>query len=389
MADKMTTTPFDFKEKMYKVKFPLDHSNETCVERRQAAEAARKARVFNVRQRLMGLDLDALNQQTQEKKHREEMERERDKAYDELRLKHDEVLVQKDKEGKKMREALHNGLTQYWRIQQRAEDSRDADLKCGLGVAFESNDFQLGPSSMQIFQGEDVGAAQRKREQMKETERDLLAQMVQHERRCMEEKHREMLAEKELLQQDLRWKERQQAEEESRKASRVAQDWYNQALATEQTETQKEAHQEEERENLAEKWHNLTSAMITEGWDAAVQQLKDGKPTASDAWRGMSPEQLSAIYKEREAQCVERRRWRDAWKNQEAAWNFQVLKASGEARQEERRTSDLRREKRIQADQFNTELAKEQQAHQQYLNKELYTNKPTQDYFRQFNTTSR
>ncbi|XP_077452859.1 RIB43A-like with coiled-coils protein 1 [Stigmatopora argus] len=385
----MTTTSFDFQEKMYKVQFPLDHSIETSVERRQAAEAARKARVFNVRQRLMGLDLDALNQQTQEKKHREEMERERDKAYDELRLKHDEEMVQKDKEEKKLREALHNGLTQYWRIQQRAEDSRDADLKCRLAGAFESNVFQLGPSSMQIFQGEDVGAAQRKREQMKETERDLLTQTVQHERRCMEEKHREMLAEKELLQQDIRWKERHQAEEERRKAGLVALDCYNRALATEQTETRKEAYREEERGNPAEKWRNLTSAMITEGWDAAVKQLKDGKPTASDAWTGMSPEQLSAIYKEREAQCVERRRRRDAEKNQEAAWNFQLLKASGEARQEERRTSNLRREKRIQADQFNTELAKEQQAHQQYLNKELYTNKPSQDYFRQFNTTSR
>ncbi|XP_057680562.1 RIB43A-like with coiled-coils protein 1 [Corythoichthys intestinalis] len=385
------TTSFDFKEKIYKVKFPLDHSFETPVERRQAAEAARKVRVFNVRQRVMGLDLDALNQQTQEKKHREKMERERDKVYDELRLKHDEKLIQKDREERKLREALHTDLTQYWSIQQRVEDSRDADLKCSLRGAFSINltEPELGPSSMQIFQGEDIGEAQRKREQMKQTEGDLLAQMEQNERRCMKEKHREMLAEKELLQQDIRWKQRHQAEEESKKAARVALDHYNQALATEQTETRKEAHGDEERETLAEKWHILTSAMITEGWDTAVKQLKEGKPAATDEWRGMSPEQLSAIYKEREEQCIERQRQRDIEKNQEAAWNSQILKASGEARQEETRTSDLRRAKRIQADQFNTQLAKEQQAHQQYLNKELYTNKPTQDYFRQFNTTSR
>ncbi|XP_077369134.1 RIB43A-like with coiled-coils protein 1 [Festucalex cinctus] len=376
---------------MYKVNFPVDQSIETAEERRQAAEAARKARIFNTRLRVMGLDLDALNKQTQEKKHREEMERERDKAFDRLRRKHDEVLLQRDIEERKVREALHAGLTQYWNIQQRVEDSRDADLKCGLREAFRITvpEAELGPSSMQIFQGEDIGWAQQKREQMKQTERDLLAQRVQQERRCLEDKHREMLEEEELLQQDLSWRQRHNAEEEGRKAARVALDHYNQALATEQAESLKEEHRREERENLAEKWHTLTSAMMTEGWHSAMNQLQEKKPAGTDSWKGMSPEQLSAIYREREAQCIERQRCRDFEKNQDAAWDSQLLKASGEAREEERRASELRRAKRMQADQFNMQLAKEQQAHQQYLDKELYTNKPAREYFRQFNTSSR
>ncbi|XP_061684878.1 RIB43A-like with coiled-coils protein 1 isoform X2 [Syngnathoides biaculeatus] len=308
-----------------------------------------------------------------------------------MRLEHDEALLRQDIEERKVREALHAALAQYWRIQQCAEDSHDADLKCGLRGAFEINvpEAELGPASMQIFQGEDIGVAQRRREQMKQTERNLLAQIVQKERRCMENKHREILQEKELLQQDLLWRHKLDAEQEDKKAVRVALDHYNQALAVEQAERLKESHRREERENLAEKWNTLTSAMMTEGWDAAVKQLQEGKPAATDRWRGMSPDQLSAIHKEREAQCVERQRWHDLEKKRDAAWNSRLVEESREAQQEEKRTSELRRAKRIQDHQFNMQLAKEQQAHQEYLDKEVYTNKPTQDFFSQFNTTSR
>lgn len=65
---------------MYKVDLSVDKKEEKTVEMRRAAETARKARIFNTRLRVMGLDLDALNQQVQEKKHQQNMEKQRDKA---------------------------------------------------------------------------------------------------------------------------------------------------------------------------------------------------------------------------------------------------------------------------------------------------------------------
>lgn len=70
---------------MYKVDLPVDQSIEKDVERRRSAETSRKARIFNTRLRVMGLDLDALNQQVQEKKHQQHMEVQRDKAFGKLR----------------------------------------------------------------------------------------------------------------------------------------------------------------------------------------------------------------------------------------------------------------------------------------------------------------
>ncbi|XP_044066820.1 RIB43A-like with coiled-coils protein 1 isoform X1 [Siniperca chuatsi] len=380
-------------EKMYKVDLPVDQSIERAVERRRSAETTRKARIFNTRLRVMGLDLDALNQQVQEKKHQQNMDMQRDKAFDKLRKYHDEALLQQDIDEREKQAALHSDLTQYWATHQRVEDSRDADLKCGLKGAFRITipEGELGPASMQILQGEGIGEEQKSREQMKKRERDLQAQIEEKERRHMADKHREMLVSKSLVHQDLRGVQLHALEEECKKAARIALDNYNQALSTERAEKLKDQHRREERENLAELRHTLRSDMMTECGEAAERDVGGGRPprVLIDKWKGMSPEQLSAIHREREEQRLEKQRRRDAEKIQDAAWELQLLKLSREAEEEERRAAELRREKRLQTDRYNMQLAREQQAYEEYLNKKLYTNKPTKDYFYQFNTSSR
>ncbi|XP_042264260.1 RIB43A-like with coiled-coils protein 1 [Thunnus maccoyii] len=378
---------------MYKVDLPVDQSIEKAVERRRTAETARKAQIFNTRLRVMGLDLDALNQQVQEKKHQQNMERQRDKAFDKMRRIHDEALLQQDIDEREKRAALHADLTQYWATYQRVEDSRDADLNCGMRGAFSitAPESELGPASMQVFQGEGIGEEQKRREQIKKTERDLRTQKEDNERKHIRDKHKEMLVSKELVHQDLRWIQQHALEEECKKAARIALDNYNQALAAERAGKLEEQRRREEKESLVEIWHTLTSDMMTECAEAAERQVEGGRPpqVLTDRWKGMSPEQLSAIHREREAQRLERERQREAEKSQEAAWDLQLLKASREAEEEERRAAKLRREKRIQMDQDNMQLAREQQAYQEYLDKKLYTNKPTKAYFYQFNTSSR
>ena len=172
---------------MYRVDLPVDQSTEKAVERRRSAESARKARIFNTRLRVMGLDTDVLNQQVQERKQQQNIEKQRDKAFgklwfklnqlkqkrystppmrgdhscfycqyiaDKLREYHDAALLQQDNDDRETRAALHTDLVQYWATQQRVEDSRDADLKCGLQGAFRIPipERELGPASMQMFQ---------------------------------------------------------------------------------------------------------------------------------------------------------------------------------------------------------------------------------------------
>lgn len=60
---------------MFKGDARQDQSLTKAVEGRRSAEAARKARIFNTRLRVMGLDLDALNQQVKEKLQQENLEK--------------------------------------------------------------------------------------------------------------------------------------------------------------------------------------------------------------------------------------------------------------------------------------------------------------------------
>ncbi|XP_040048886.2 RIB43A-like with coiled-coils protein 1 [Gasterosteus aculeatus] len=377
---------------MYKADLPSDSSIEKALERRRTAEMARKARIFNTRQRVLGLDLDALNQQVHEKKHQQNMEKQRDKAYDQLREYHDKALIQRDIDEREKQAALHTGLTQYWATRQRAEDSSDVNLKSGLKGAFGVTipEGELGPASMTIFQGEGIGEEQRRREQVKMTERDLRTQKEDNERRLLGDKHKAMLVGRELVHQDLRGLQLRALEEECKKAACIALDNYNQSLAAERAEALKVQQKSEEREDVAEMWHTLTSDMMTECAEGARQTGEGRRPLVLvDRWKGMSPEQLSAIHREREEQRFERQRQREAQKIQDVAYELQLLKLSREAEEGERGAEEMRRQKRIQTARYNMQLAREQQAHQEYLNKKLYTNKPSKDYFHQFNTSSR
>lgn len=194
--------------------------------------------------------------------------------------------------------------------------------------------------------------------------------------------------------------------------------------ATEQADKLKEQQRTEERENVAEIFHIFTSDMMTECAAAAVSEVGGGRPpkVLTDRWKGMNPEQIRAIHREREAQCLQKqvlvhtaagasspsdrscssaltvckipsrqtsgpkpfysrtnvivplnfsiffnlflhlKRQLEAEKIHDAAWDSQLLKASREEEEKERRTAELRREKRIQTDQCNIQLAREQQA---------------------------
>ncbi|XP_028266345.1 RIB43A-like with coiled-coils protein 1 [Parambassis ranga] len=374
---------------MYNVKSP----EEEAVERRRRAETARKARIFNARQRVIGINIEGLNQQVHEKKLQQHMEKCQDEAYDTLRKYQDKALLQQDLMNKKMQRELQIELTQYWAIQQQVEDSRDADLKHGHKGAFNITipESKLGPASMQIFQGEGVGEEKLRREQTEQTEKDLQAQMEDNKRRHMEDKHKEMLVDRELVHTDLWAIEQAALEKERQKTTCIVNDSYNQVLAAERAEKLREQREAEERESLAHMFHTMTSDLMTECVEAADIQVGGGRPpqVLVNQWKGMNTEQLSTIHKQRDQQLLEKQKQRDAEKIQDAAWNLQLLKWSKDAEKQERRVAELKREQEIQMDRLNMQLAREQQAHQEYLNKKLYTNKPTKDYFWQFNTSSR
>ncbi|XP_059384022.1 RIB43A-like with coiled-coils protein 1 [Carassius carassius] len=381
---------------MYKVDLPVDESALRAVERRRAAEAERKKRIFNSRARVIGVDLRALHKQREEKQERLEMDKQRDMAHDLLRLSLDESAMQQKKEEEEQRRELAQNLVQYRAIHQRAEDSRDADVnyirQAAPDASISVSDSSLGPASMQVFLGEGMNENEKKRAQMEMNERNLRAQKEEREKQEREQKNRELLTGRELVEKDLRAVQLNALEEECKRAAHIALSHYNQAQAEERMEREQQERLRREGEELAEMRYMVTSDLLTERPEAAKRKTEssaEGPRVLTDRWKGMTPQEISEIHRKREEQRLEKERLREMERQRDVAWDYHLTEQSRQQEREKNRDKELQRERRIQHDKYNQQLAREQQAHQQYLDKQLYTNRPTVHYFTQFGTSSR
>uniref|UniRef100_A0A673NFL2 RIB43A-like with coiled-coils protein 1 n=1 Tax=Sinocyclocheilus rhinocerous TaxID=307959 RepID=A0A673NFL2_9TELE len=381
---------------MYKVDLPVDESALRAVERRRAAEAERESRIFNPRARVIGVDLRVLQKQQEEKRERMEMEKQRDMARDLLRLSLDEMAMQQKKEEEELRRELAQDLVQYRAIHQRAEDSRDADINYGRqgapNASISVSDSALGPASMQVFLGEGINENEKKRAQLEMNERNLRAQREEREKQEREQKNRELLTGRELVEKDLRAVQLNALEEECKRAARTALSHYNQAQAEERMEKEQQERLRREGEELAEVRYMVTSDLLTERPEAAKRKTEssaEGPQVLTDHWKGMTPQQISDIHRKRDEQCLEKERLREMEMQRDVAWDYHLTEQARQQEREEKRDKELQRERRIQLDKYNQQLALEQQTHQHYLDKQLYTNRPTVQYFTQFGTSSR
>lgn len=66
---------------MYKLDLPIDYKEAAAIERRRNLEEQRKSRIFNAKTRLIGVDVQALDQQVKDRKQWEEREKRRSEAF--------------------------------------------------------------------------------------------------------------------------------------------------------------------------------------------------------------------------------------------------------------------------------------------------------------------
>lgn len=100
------------------------------------------------------------------------------------------MAMQQKQEEEELKRELDRDLVQYRAMYQRAEDSRDADINYDRQGAPDVSISELGPASMQVFQGEDINEGERKRAEMEMNERHLRAQMEQSEKQTRLHKNR-------------------------------------------------------------------------------------------------------------------------------------------------------------------------------------------------------
>ncbi|XP_042701725.1 RIB43A-like with coiled-coils protein 1 isoform X1 [Chrysemys picta bellii] len=295
---------------MHKVDLPLESKEAAALEARREREKQRQSRIFNARHRTMGVDVEALRSQVEERKLREETEKRRDESYDAERVLCDRVAQMLEEEERQRVRRLHQAVQEFREREQPPPTRREWDLYNPEGLRRDQParvsdyDPRCGPASLQRFAGEDLALPTRRRLQQEQQCRSLEDQRADQQRALANAKYADTLEDKKRVELDLRAQQLAQLEEECRRAKDLATADYNRAQAVEAAEQHRLACQREQDDNQAEIHNHLTGQLLTE--DPAVAESPLGPHRIlTDRWKGMSPTQVEAVWKAQEEQRQE------------------------------------------------------------------------------------
>lgn len=341
----------------------------------------------------MGVDVEALNYQVEERKFREAIERSKDMAYGTKHAHYDLVAQMLEKEEAERACRLSKRVQDFREQRQQFKNGHefdfwDPDHLQEFQVPYWENQPYFGPASMQYFVGEDLDRASHMRMQQEQLRYNLEKQLQEQQAAREEEARAALLSDQLRLAADTRAAELARLEESCRAAMRTAMANANKAQAAKQALQQRREQQQQQEANLAEVKKQITSDLLTENPQTA-QRANNPHRVLPYCWKGMSAEQRAAIRKTQETQRQEKKEQRQAEKLVEAEWGSQNKRLAEAALELEEQERELCAEFRRGLGSFNQELAKDQQARQNYLNSVIYTNQPTAHYYLQFNTSSR
>nr|XP_060619217.1 RIB43A-like with coiled-coils protein 1 [Anolis sagrei ordinatus] len=379
---------------MYKVDIQADTKDAAAIEARRNREKQRQSRIFNARYCKMGVDVEGLKRQVEERNLRNEAEKQRDEAFDAYRVQYDKIAQMLEEEECQRRKQLNQAMVGFWEREQQPFMRREWDIhdpdaaRKDFPARVSDDDPRCGPSSMQRFAGEDLNAQAKNKLQKELNKLTLGHQISQREKELNDQKYADTLDDKKRIELDLRALELTRLEEECRKAKAMAVADFNRAQAAEIAEQQCLAHQREQDDNFTEIHNHLTSNILMENPDLAQSTMGSHRVITS-SWKGMTRAQLEAVLKTQAEQCKENQRLREEERQRDAEWDRQRHLADRAAMEMDAQEQTFRQQLRKDLDGYNLELAEAQKANLQYLEKEVYTNTPTAHYYLQFNTSSR
>ncbi|XP_077001475.1 RIB43A-like with coiled-coils protein 1 [Tamandua tetradactyla] len=379
---------------MHKVDLSSDPKEAAAIEARRNREKERQSQFFNVRNRVIGVDVEALNRQVEDKKLQEATERSREAAYGTNQVQYDLVAQMLEKEEAERTRRLAKKVQEFREQKQQLKNRCEFDLWDPnqlwkeFPACLSDSDPHCGPASLQCFFGEDLDRAMCLRMQQDQFRYNLERQLHEQQQARAEEKCADMLSDQLRLAMDMRATHLAKLEESCRSAIMSAMANVNKAQAAEQAERQCREHQRNQETNLLEIQNQITSDLLTENPQVAQHPVAPHR-VLPYCWKGMTSEQRAAIRKVQEAQRREKEAQRQAKEALDAEWESQTICSAQAALELEQQERELCAEFQRGLGSFNQQLAKEQKAQQNYLNSMIYTNQPTAQYHLQFNNSSR
>ncbi|XP_046395654.1 RIB43A-like with coiled-coils protein 1 [Ischnura elegans] len=369
---------------------PLDPKEAARIERRRKFEEERRSRIFNARDRQIGIDTRVLEEQIAQRKAREAAERAKALAYEQKVIQDSKLalIIEKNLQEERRRELKE--LNEFRAACQRPEDSVTYDLNCPdrLKKLSLPDDSNCGPSSAKLFGGEDAASAERRELQRKQLKAWLDQQIREKEAAEAERRKEEQAHEMAAMAYDQAAVELSKAEQECRKLQEEALVEFNKALMVEKEACQREKERLELLDKRADIINCITGDFLSENPEVATSAFGPHR-LVCDRWKGMSPEQREQIYKQQQQQAAEEKMRREEEKRRNAEWERYLRDLDHSAILMEKELMKRRREENEEILRQNKMLSDEQKQRKHHLNKHVYTNSPSAEYYEQFNTSTR
>ncbi|XP_044133793.1 RIB43A-like with coiled-coils protein 2 [Bufo gargarizans] len=379
---------------MYKLDLSVDLAEAAVLQRRRNAEQQRQSRVFDSRVRTIGMDKEALDVQVHDKKIQKEIENKRQEAFDAQMVQNDKVLCLLDQREKDDLRNLNQAINEFRLQFQKKEDRREFDLydplalKKDLPPRLSDDDPRCSVSGVQQLMGEDLTERNRKMEQQEQLREWSLQQQQEWARALEDKKFAESLYDKMRIELDRQAMELQKMEEQARREICIFTKDFNKAQASECLERKKLEKQHQEEDNFVEVTNTSEGDLLSENPAQATSSFGPHR-VVPDRWKGMTPEQMKEVFDVQQHQIQEKMRLKEEERQRQAEWDRKRVQEARAMVLLERQQKRQERELRKAQDHINLQLAQAHEAQKNYLEQEVFENTPTDEYFDQFNTTSR
>lgn len=351
---------------------------------RQRQELARRERIFNPRQRIIGIDKTALDQHVNLKQHERLMKQkeelwhsmEQERQTKEFDLKMNGLVEEKAMKEREMNE---------FRLKyQRKDQARDYDLIDPLHLQ------KMPPGNGLEWLGEDPSNLDRIKMQQEQQKSWLQQQM--HEKYSMQQDKNkaDRLNEMRTIFDDQQQQHNAELLRRKRQQYQMDTAKYNLALAQSQKAKMMEKKKCEEEDNMAEIMNNLASDMLSESKDTGVaSSIFGGKRLIPTMYKGMTENEIKNIRQEQLRQIDENLTKLEQTKESNQMY-YDCMKQRRELLEIEEQELQKHKEQTLTEQMMlNAQLLREQKERNQHLNKDVYKFKPTDEYFEQFNKTTR
>ncbi|KAJ3658979.1 hypothetical protein Zmor_010689 [Zophobas morio] len=371
-----------------------DRREAALIEKRRALEEERKKRIFNPRQRLFGIDYGTLQRQIEEKRKREAEQARIDRIFDEQRVKNDEIALALEKKEKQERLKLEQEINYFRMCCQRPEDRREFDLndphqmKKAIPARACDDDPRLGPSAAQKFEGEDLASAERAKVQRDQVKAWLDQQIMEKEAADKERKAAEEAYREAIMARDQRALQLDKMEKECRKRLEEACIRFNRALADERKMEEVSRLKHEHEDALAEMYNFMTSDLLTENPDVSQSNLGPHRRIGY-LYKGMTAEEKQKVREYQLAQIQDAKKQKELEKRMDREYEDFLNGTQQTISLMDKEELRKHREFIRSLAEDNKKLAEEQKLRKEFMEKVVYTNRPTQEFYDQFNKSTR